>query len=288
VFRDKAKTVRQLIIGTFVTVPFLSSLVSTIHLITLFLLGNTSWISIILSVTFEIGAIASLLILTILDKINKTMVFSIFLILIGMQMLGNIYYSFAYINTMLMLDPNWLSSFQEFFSYFFYGDIVLMKLMLSCLVGMPIPLISLFFLKAIVDYLKVDITDDVKVLDYKLTPVALGAVGVFLFKSKEKKEIVKVNPIELDNIHANFNKEIERKKDIVKANPIELDDIYVNFNKEFEIKEDVITNPIPIPIPKKKDDVVIVERDIENKKQKKDMVPLGQSNVAVFQNNNLI
>lgn len=150
--------IRKIIIGTFVSIPFLSSLISTIHLIGLFNLGNQEWMSMVLAVSFELGSIASLLILTILDKVNKSMVMSIFVILVLFQILGNIYFSFDYLNQHLKLDPNWLGSFQELVSYFVAGDTTLMKLMVSCLVSVPIPLISLFFLKSVVDYLKFDDT----------------------------------------------------------------------------------------------------------------------------------
>lgn len=150
--------IRKIIIGTFVSIPFLSSLISTIHLIGLFNLGNQEWMSMVLAVSFELGSIASLLILTILDKVNKSMVMSIFVVLVLFQILGNIYFSFDYLNQHLKIDPNWLGSFQELVSYFVAGDTTLMKLMVSCLVSVPIPLISLFFLKSVVDYLKFDDT----------------------------------------------------------------------------------------------------------------------------------
>lgn len=150
--------IRKIIIGTFVSIPFLSSLISTIHLIGLFNLGNQEWMSMVLAVSFELGSIASLLILTILDKVNKSMVMSIFIILVLFQILGNIYFSFDYLNQHLKIDPNWLGSFQELVSYFVAGDTTLMKLMVSCLVSVPIPLISLLFLKSVVDYLKFDDT----------------------------------------------------------------------------------------------------------------------------------
>lgn len=148
--------IRKIIIGTFVSIPFLSSLISTIHLIGLFNLGNQEWMSITLAIAFELGSIASLLILTILDKVNKSMVMSIFVLLVFFQILGNVYFSFDYLNQHLIANPNWLGSFQELVSYFVAGDQTLMKLLVSCLVSIPIPLISLLFLKSIVDYLKFD------------------------------------------------------------------------------------------------------------------------------------
>ncbi len=151
---NKKELVKNIIIGTFTSIPLLSSLISTIHLIDLFNLGNPSWMSLTLAIAFELGSIASLLILVILDKINKGMVMTIFIILMIFQILGNVYFSFDYINKQLAMDPQWLGSFQELISYFVSGDIILMKVVVAFLVGVPIPLISLFFLKSVVDYLK--------------------------------------------------------------------------------------------------------------------------------------
>lgn len=156
IIENKKEFVRKLIIGTFTTIPFISSLISTFHLISLFSLGNTSLMSWGLAIAFEVGSIASLLILTILDKINKGMVMTIFFILMLMQILGNLYYSFDYINQHLNTDPSWLGSFQELISYFVDGNLVLVKLVAAVLVSTPVPLISLFFLKSMVDYLKFD------------------------------------------------------------------------------------------------------------------------------------
>jgi hypothetical protein len=107
-----------------------------------------------LGVAFEIGAIASLLALTILDKIKSWMIYTIFSILVAMMIIGNVYFSFDYINQALIEDANWLNSAREFFSYLLGNDLQTIKIFLAFLIGTPIPLISLLFLKSTVDYLK--------------------------------------------------------------------------------------------------------------------------------------
>ena len=79
---------RKIVTICFLAVPVLSSLISTIHIITFFGLGNMSWMAIVLALAFEIGSIASLMTLTVLDKINKMVVWFIFFVLVIMQMLG--------------------------------------------------------------------------------------------------------------------------------------------------------------------------------------------------------
>jgi hypothetical protein len=129
---NKKDFVRKIIIGTFTSIPLLSSLISTVHLIDLFRLGNPDWMSWTLAIAFELGSIASLLILVILDKINRSMVMTIFIILMIFQILGNVYFSFDYINKQLAIDPLWLGSFQELVSYFVDGDV---KKVFSCGLG---------------------------------------------------------------------------------------------------------------------------------------------------------
>ncbi len=77
---------------------------------------------------------------------------SIFIILVLLQILGNVYFSFNYINVQLVHNPKWLTSFQELVAYFVGSDISLIKIIISCLIGIPLPLISLFFLKSLLEY----------------------------------------------------------------------------------------------------------------------------------------
>lgn len=152
---------RLLIISLFLAVPLFSSFISTIHLVELFALGNLDWISIILACVYEVGSIAAFIVPFVLTKSNKTLLWSIFILLVTMQILGNVYYGFAYINFKLSVDPNWLSSFKELMSYFIGNDQALIKIVLSCLIGIPIPTISLFFLKSTIQYINPDINENI-------------------------------------------------------------------------------------------------------------------------------
>ena len=79
---NKNKLVSRFIIGTFVSLYALVSIVSTIHVIDFFELSNPRWLAITLAIGFEIGAAASLASLIILDKMNKTIVIKIILIIL--------------------------------------------------------------------------------------------------------------------------------------------------------------------------------------------------------------
>lgn len=147
---------RKIVIASFLAVPFLSSLISTIHIITFFGLGNMSWMAIILALAFEIGSIASLMTLTVLDKVNKFAVWFIFFVLVIMQMLGNVYYTYDFISTAMLSDPKWIDSFIDLVEMMTMQKLEqrTTKFILSLLIGLPIPVISLAFLKSVSDYLK--------------------------------------------------------------------------------------------------------------------------------------
>ena len=90
----KSKWVNGFIIGTFVSLYLLVSIISTIHVIDFFELSNPKWLAISLAIGFELGAAASLAAIITLDKMNKTLVWALFLVITAMQMQGNMYYAF--------------------------------------------------------------------------------------------------------------------------------------------------------------------------------------------------
>lgn len=145
---------RKAVIATFLSVPAISSIISTIHLIDLFNLGNPSWLSILLSVTFELGSIASFLALSVIERIKVGAVWFIFIVLAGLQIVGNVYYTYSFTSDSLLQDPAFLRNFTDLFSFIVGDDIRDTKIFLSCIIGIPIPLIALFFLKSNMDYLR--------------------------------------------------------------------------------------------------------------------------------------
>ena len=148
---------RKVIVFCFVTVPLLSSIISTVHLVDLFYLGNPSWISYTIAVAIEIGAVASFLTLSILSKLNKTIVWGMFFILFFMQVIGNVYGSYDLITKKIVLDPNWIKNFREMLEFFIFEiEEKTSKMILSLIIGIPIPLISVFLLKSMTDYLGSD------------------------------------------------------------------------------------------------------------------------------------
>lgn len=151
------KWYKKLIVGAFLVVPTVSSLISTVHVVDLFGLGNEVWMAFALAMVFELGQLSSLLTLAILDKINKFVVWSIFFLLASMQILGNVYYSFDFVTNKLIEDPNWLGSALELINKFTFSEIdsSSAKFILALVIGIPVPIISIAFLKSLVDYLNI-------------------------------------------------------------------------------------------------------------------------------------
>ena len=151
------KLLKNIIVTCFIAVPILSSIISTLHLIDLFHLGNPNWLATALAITIEIGSIASFLTLSILSKLNKTIVWTVFIILFFMQLLGNMYFSYEWINDKMVADTKWILSFKEMCE-FFTGELesIDVKMYLTIIISWPIPLISVFLLKSATDYIGSD------------------------------------------------------------------------------------------------------------------------------------
>lgn len=143
--QNKSKLVSGFIIGTFVTLYLMVSVISTIHVIDFFKLSNPTWLAISLAVAFEVGAAASLASLIALRKMNKGLVWMLFFLLTAMQAMGNTYY--AYVN---------LKDFQAWSELFglIEEEIIFQKRVLSIVSGAILPIVALGFIKSLVDYIK--------------------------------------------------------------------------------------------------------------------------------------
>lgn len=141
----KDKLVRNFVIGTFVTLYALVSVISTIHVIDFFELSNPYWLAVTLAIGFEIGAAASLASLVILKKMNKTLVWALFITITLMQMQGNMYYAFKNISNY----ETWSQLFN-----LIEEDAIYQKRILAFVSGAILPLIALGFIKSLIDYIK--------------------------------------------------------------------------------------------------------------------------------------
>jgi hypothetical protein len=137
--------VKGFIISTFVSLYLVVSIISTIHVIDFFRLSNPNWLAVSLAIAFEIGAAASLASLIALDKMNKTLIWFLFILLTAMQMMGNTYYAF----TNLQDYQSWIELFG-----LVDEEPIYQKRILSIISGAILPLVALGFIKSLVDYIK--------------------------------------------------------------------------------------------------------------------------------------
>lgn len=141
----KNKLTNGFIIGTFITLYVVVSLISTIHVIDFFKLSNPEWLAVSLAIAFEIGAAASLAALIALNRMSKWMVWTVFIILACMQMMGNTYYAFTHLHN--------YEGWSELFGLN-EEDPLYQKRILSIISGAVLPLIALGFIKSLVDYIR--------------------------------------------------------------------------------------------------------------------------------------
>jgi hypothetical protein len=98
-----------------------------------------------LAIAFEIGAAASLASLIVLDKLNRGLVWSLFITLTLMQMMGNTYYAYTNIHD--------FQSWVELFGLV-DEDVINQKRILALVSGAILPLVALGFIKSLVDYIR--------------------------------------------------------------------------------------------------------------------------------------
>jgi hypothetical protein len=141
------KATKIFIIGTFVTLYLLVSVISTIHVIDFFSMSNPAWLAISLAIAFEVGAAASLASIITLDKMNKGIVWALFILLTAMQAMGNTYYTYVH-----------LKDFNGWIELFGLVDeeLIYQKRVLSIVSGAILPIVALGFIKSLVDYIKPD------------------------------------------------------------------------------------------------------------------------------------
>ena len=143
------------IIIAFMIVPLVTSLVSTIHVVSFFELSNYYALSIILALAFELGALSSLAGLVAMDKISKSTVWAIFILLTIFQMMGNTYYAYDTTTIKMGHAPNLIKNFTELFGFDIYdnSDVIFVKRIVAIFSGAILPVISLCFLHLLVSYL---------------------------------------------------------------------------------------------------------------------------------------
>jgi hypothetical protein len=139
------KVIHYSIIGIFVSLYFLVATISMINSVAFFDIAHSGLMNWALAIGFELGAAASLAAIIILDKTNKVMVWSLFILLTAFQMMSNSYHAFINLENYI----GWIELFglQE-------EEPILQKRILSIVSGAILPLIALGFIKSLTDYIR--------------------------------------------------------------------------------------------------------------------------------------
>ena len=207
-----SKAIKYFIIGTFVSLYLVVSVISTIHVVEFFNLSNPKWLSVSLAIAFELGAAASLASIIALDRMNKFMVWGLFIILTLMQAMGNSYYAYTNIHDYSMWSE--LFGLSE-------EDPIFQKRILSVISGAILPLVALGFIKSLVDYIKpgeIQIPDEIKDVELQEASIPL--------ETSDLREETGSATSDSEFSDTGTQNEIETQSDFDNVNPI----TYVNSN----------------------------------------------------------
>ncbi len=145
---------RSIVLYSYLIVPLFSATVSAFHLEKFLRLGNPVYLSVTIAVAYEIANIATMFIFFLLPKINKSFVWASFIILLLMQIVGNIYYSFEWIFKAMESNSHYVSYWFELTRIFMLEvDNNASMFALACIIGIPVPIISLLLTKSVSKYI---------------------------------------------------------------------------------------------------------------------------------------
>lgn len=228
---NKLKLWKTIVVTTLLSVPALSSIISAIHLVKLFNLGNELYLSYTLAIVFELGAIASFLALKFIPStINKWMVWFIFIMLAFLQIIGNVFYSYDFIYIIMQTQSTWLNSFNDFMGYFTGNDAKTNHMILSWIIGLPIPLIALFLLKITPEFWEQK--DEVKI------KINTSSNNDKLFSFINNDNIEKIEE------YKNHNKSINKESDNINTPEIKKENDLEYINKEIDKNDYVDAVPV--------------------------------------------
>ena len=220
---NKQKTSWWIVVA-FVLVPLIVSVVSTIHVISFFTLSNFSLLSVILAIAFEIGALSALAGLIVMDKINKSTVWFIFILLTLFQMMGNTYYSYDTVSFKMISNSGLIKNFSELFGLDNSDaeGIVFIKRIIAILSGAILPVISLSFLHLLIKFLS--------------SKSELKRVEPIILNDDSSKEIAEPNAIS-ENGENNFNVFLDNKKKELEEKRVSYSELLRILFKDGSIKE---------------------------------------------------
>ena len=227
---NKQKTSWGIIVA-FVLVPLIVSVVSTIHVISFFLLSNDSLLALVLAIAFEIGALSALAGLIVMDKINKSTVWFIFILLTLFQMMGNAYYSYDTVSFKIISNNGLIKNFSELFGLDNSDaeGIVFIKRIIAILSGAILPIISLSFLHLLIRYISFK-------PEFQIENNADINISSDIDNKLHSEEIIELNAIP-KNSENNFNVFLDNKKKELEEKRVSYSELLRILFKDGSIKE---------------------------------------------------
>jgi hypothetical protein len=215
--KNNSKIVWAIIIS-FLLVPLVVSVVSTIHVINFFSLSNGFGLALTLAIAFELGALSALAGLVAMGKINKNVVWFIFVLLTIFQINGNTYYAYDVLTQKMIEQPDLIKNWAELFGLA-EEDPIFIKRIIALISGGILPIVSLAFLDLLVDYIRKTFGIDEnkkesveEVVEEKKTEVESEPV-----ESIKKEEVIEENLEEkLEEITSDGNIELHEEEDFQK------------------------------------------------------------------------
>lgn len=152
----KFSWVTFLVTFAFLAVPMGSSFVSLHHVKEFIALGNPDWMAWFMSIIYEVASIAILVAIVRLDKLNPFYIWTAFFVVTFIQILGNAYFIYDFVKNKVVEQDDWISNFVEFSGHIFplVQNETRYIFILSCILGISIPLLSLLLTKGATDYLR--------------------------------------------------------------------------------------------------------------------------------------
>lgn len=133
----------------FMVPPIFISIISMIHIVSFFELTNSTFLAWMLSGAFEFASISALFALGVLTRIKKNTIWTLFVAILVLQIVGNVYHAYINLNPQ---DPNLLKLLSILGINITNINTALQ--IIGFLQGAILPIISLTFVKSTVDYLK--------------------------------------------------------------------------------------------------------------------------------------
>jgi hypothetical protein len=238
----KERLVHIFIISIFCSLYFLVATISMINSVAFFDLSHSGLMSWSLAIGFEIGAAASLAAIIILDKTNKTMVWSLFLLLTSFQMMANSFHAFINLENYM----GWIELFglEE-------AEPIYQKRILSIVSGAILPVVALGFIKSLVDYIR---PEEKNKIEESIPEEAKAWKGAFDIDTSEietpvagsAEPVIEKETIPVDSEELPEEDSYSRDADKAKI-PVEIGEVFISPEtvKTDNADADEITEPIP-------------------------------------------